>query len=147
MISIPTHLRIAGLLLIALAAIHPFFPARFGWKEDLSKLTLLNRQIFLVHNFFIALTVALMGCLCLFLAPALLDGSTVARAVLAGLALFWGSRLIIQHLVYDRRLWRGDRFRTLVHVAFTCLWIYLTAVFALALWDSSPGEHAGTIPR
>jgi hypothetical protein len=34
--DIPTHLRIAGILLIALAAAHPFFPARFGWKEDLA---------------------------------------------------------------------------------------------------------------
>jgi hypothetical protein len=133
MTDVTVHLKVAGVLLISLAAAHPFFPAQFGWKEDLAKLTLLNRQIFLVHSFFIALTVAMMGCLALFLTPRLLDGSPLARAVLGGLALFWGARLLIQLFVYDRRLWRGDPFRTCVHVAFTCLWLYLTVVFSWAL--------------
>lgn len=54
MTDVAIHLRIAGILLLALAAAHPFFPSR-------------------------------------------------------------------------------DRFRTCVHVLFTCLWAYLTAVFACAL--------------
>jgi hypothetical protein len=132
--DIAVHVRIAGLCLLAVAALNVALPARLGWKEGLAKLDLLNRQIFLVHWFFIAFTVAMMGCLALFWTTPLLDGSALARASLAGLSLFWGARLAVQVFVYDRRLWRGSRLRTCVHAAMTCLWAYLTAVFACALW-------------
>lgn len=36
---------------------------RLGWKEDLAKLTPVNRQVFLVHVGFIALMLVLMGSL------------------------------------------------------------------------------------
>jgi hypothetical protein len=35
--------------------------------------------------------------------------------------------------VYDRRLWRGQPGRTVMHGVFTLLWSYLTAVHAFAL--------------
>ena len=38
-----------------------------------------------------------------------------------------------QLFLFDRRHWRGDRLHTAVHVAFTLLWAYLTAVSAWAL--------------
>lgn len=137
--SLEIHLRIAGALLIALAAIHIFFPKKFHWAEELPRLSLLNRQMFIVHCFFIALAVGLMGALALFLADALLAPSRLATAVLAGLTFFWAVRLVVQHLVYDRRLWRGNRFNTAVHVGFTCFWCYLIAVFGLALWRQWEG--------
>ena len=38
-----------------------FFPRQFRWREELARLSLLNRQIFLVHTFFIVLVVTMMG--------------------------------------------------------------------------------------
>jgi hypothetical protein len=52
--------------------------------------------------------------------------------VLAGFATFWGLRLVIQWFFYDSRLWRGHAFNTVVHFIFTAMWIYLTAVYAVA---------------
>ena len=48
---------------VALA--HAIFPRYFDWKEELAQLSLMNRQMMKVHSFFIALTVFLMGLLCL----------------------------------------------------------------------------------
>jgi hypothetical protein len=127
-------LRIAGLLLLGLSASHAFFPGRLGWKEDLARLTPLNRQIFLVHTFFIVLVVTMMGILSLAFAGELLAPSPLARVVLAGLTLFWGARLVVQWFVYDKSLWKGNRLNTVVHVVFTVLWTYLTAVYGAALW-------------
>jgi hypothetical protein len=127
-------LRIAGLLLLGLAASHALFPKRLGWKEDLARLTPLNRQIFLVHTFFIVLVVTMMGVVSLAFADLLVTPSPLARLVLAGLALFWAARLFVQWFVYDASLWRGDRFNTMVHVVFSVLWTYLTAVYGAALW-------------
>ena len=59
------HLNIIGVILILLAVVHIFFPRYFEWKEELKALSLINRQMMIVHSFFIALIVFLMGLLCL----------------------------------------------------------------------------------
>lgn len=123
-------LRVAGALQLALAALHPFFPRRFGWGEELPRLSLLNRQIFVVHTFFIGLTVAMFGALSLFGAPALTQPTSLSRLVLGGMAAFWGIRLAVQWFVYDSRLWRGHAFNTRMHFAMSALYLYLSGVYA-----------------
>ena len=54
------HLKAIGILLMALASVHIIFPKYFNWKEELRALSLINRQMMLVHTFFIVLTVFLM---------------------------------------------------------------------------------------
>jgi hypothetical protein len=131
--SLAVHLKIVGVLLVLLALLHASFPRRFKWAEELRRLSLLSRQIFLVHTFFVALTVLLCGLLTFFYAEALLAGTPLARAVLAGLTLFWAARLAVQLFVYSPALWRGHRFNTAVHVIFTCLWTYFVGVYGWAL--------------
>jgi hypothetical protein len=133
--SLELHLRIAGALLLLLAAIHPWMPKELRWKEDLAKLTPVNRQVFLVHAGFLVLLLVLTGSLLLFYAGELAAPGRLSRALLGGLALFWGLRLITQLFVYDRSLWRGNPRYTAVHVAFTLLWFYLTAVFGWGWWS------------
>ena len=132
--SLVLHLRIAGALLILLAAAHLLFPRALGWPEDLAKLTLLNRQIFLVHVGFIMLVLVLFGGLAIAYAGELAAPGPLATPILGGLALFWFLRLLTQHLVYDPALWRGNRRNTTLHILATLLWIYLTAVFAWGFW-------------
>lgn len=133
--TLELHLRVAGALLLLLSLVHVPMPRELGWKEDLAKLTPVNRQVFLVHNAFIVLTLVLMGSLALFYAPELAAPGRLAGAVLSGLTLFWGLRLFTQQFVYDRSLWRGNRRYTAVHVVFTLLWLYLTAVFGWGWWN------------
>jgi hypothetical protein len=59
------HLKIIGIILIALALIHIIFPKYFNWDKELKSLSLINQQMMTVHTFFIAFTVFLMGLLCL----------------------------------------------------------------------------------
>ena len=132
--SLELHLRLAGALHLVLAALHVVFPKRFHWKEELARLSLLNRQMFLVHTGFICLVLVMLGSLSLFAPHALLEPTPLSRLVLGGIATFWGLRLLVQWFVYDARLWRGDRFNTAVHVAFSVLWAYFAAVYAGALW-------------
>lgn len=138
--SLETHLRLAGALQIALAILHAFFPGRFNWKEELPRLSLLNRQMFLVHTFYIGLVLMLIGALSLAAPRTLLAEGPLARIVLFGFALFWGIRLIIQWAVYDKALWRGHRFNTAMHWSFTALWLYLTSVYGWA-WAAVGGTR------
>ena len=127
------HLRIAGALQILLALLHLAFPKRFKWKEELARLSPLNRQIFLVHTFFICVVLTLIGALSLLAANTLLEPSRLSRLVLGGFATFWGLRLLCQFFVYDASLWRGQRFNTVMHALFSLLWLYLTGVYLGAL--------------
>jgi len=128
-----THLKATGVLLILLALIHVVFPKHFHWREELARLSLLNRQVMVVHTFFIALAVFLMGLLCL-TSSAGLSGTPLGKRVALGLAVFWLARLLIQLFGYSSELWRGKRFETAVHVVFSALWAYLTAVFSWVAW-------------
>ena len=122
------HLKIIGILLIALAFIHLIFPKYFDWKNDLKGLSLINRQIIQVHTFFIALTVLMMGVLCLTSATELIS-TKLGHHISIGLAIFWSIRLVIQFFGYSSKLWRGKRFETFTHIAFALLWTYFSFVF------------------
>ncbi|HWK99289.1 MAG TPA: hypothetical protein VNQ55_05060 [Parapedobacter sp.] len=124
------HLKITGVLLMALAFIHLFFPRYFNWRESLKHLSLINKQMMLVHVFFIALTVFMMGLLCVVHTEDLI-ATNMGKAISLGLGVFWVIRLLIQFFGYASELWRGKVFETTVHVVFSLLWVYVSIVFIL----------------
>jgi hypothetical protein len=126
-----THIRITGALLMVLSVIHIGFPKRFNWKVELQSLSLINKQIMQVHTFFIAFVVFLMGMLCL-VASTELVSTHLGKMISLGLFIFWLFRLFFQLFVYSPQLWRGKTFETSVHLIFTALWCYLSAVFLLS---------------
>ncbi|NCT75826.1 MAG: hypothetical protein GXC78_14910 [Chitinophagaceae bacterium] len=123
------QLKATGLLLILLGIFHAFFPGYFEWKKELKPLSLINRQMMYVHTFFIGVTVALMGLLCLLVPNELLE-TKLGKYIAAGLCLFWLLRCLIQFFYYSSSLWRGRRFETIIHIFFSLLWIYLSTLFA-----------------
>ena len=127
------HLRLAGALQIILALLHLAFPRRIHWKEELARLSPLNRQIFHVHTFFVCVVLVMIGALSLLAPETLLEPSRLSRLVLGGFATFWGLRLFCQWFVYDAALWRGQAFNTTMHVLCSLLWLYLTVVYVGAM--------------
>ena len=122
------HLRIIGVILVILAIVHVAFPKQFAWKKELASLSLINRQMMTVHTFFIALTVLLMGVLCIYSANEIVNTS-FGRQIALGLFVFWIVRLFVQFFVYSKDLWKGKRFETMMHIVFAITWLYLSAVF------------------
>lgn len=127
------HLILAGALQIALALFHFTLPGRFQWHEDLARLSLLNRQIFWVHTFFIMLVLVLFGLLSIFGAKELVRPTSLSRMVLAGITFFWVARLFCQFFVYSPELWRGNTLFTVAHVLFSLLWAYFIFAYANCL--------------
>lgn len=122
------HLRIIGFVFMALALVHLVFPRYFRWKEQLTGLSLINRQMMQVHTFFIALVVFLIGLLCCTSATDLVE-TALGRRIALGLGIFWGLRALVQWFVYSPDLWRGKRLETTIHILFSLLWVYCTVVF------------------
>ena len=128
------HLRLAGVVMASLVVVNLLVPGRFHWREEMSRLSLVNRQIFQAHSVFLMLTLALFSALLLTCGPALLEPTRLSRAVLSGLTIFWGLRMLMQWCFYSPLIWRGHRFNTVMHYTFSVVWVYVTTVFAVALW-------------
>jgi hypothetical protein len=126
-----THIKIVGWLLIALSLMHIIIPKYFKWEQELAPLSLITKQIFYVHTFFIAFIVLLMGLLCIRYSCELVH-DPFGRVITLGLFGFWLTRLIFQFFVYSPNVWRGKRFETVVHVVFAITWAYFTSVFLLS---------------
>ncbi|SFA76219.1 hypothetical protein SAMN05660845_0418 [Flavobacterium swingsii] len=122
------QLNTIGYLLIMLSLIHIIFPKYFNWKEELNHLSLINKQVMQIHTFFIALTVLLMGILCVTSATEIIT-TPFGKKISFGLGLFWFCRLLIQFFGYSSKLWKGKIFETIVHIVFSTLWIYLSYTF------------------
>lgn len=52
------HLRIVGVMMACLVVVNVCVPLRFHWREELARLSLVNRQIFEAHTVFLVLTLA-----------------------------------------------------------------------------------------
>jgi len=134
--SLSAHLHVIGWIMIVLAIVHIAFPKHFDWKKDCNSMSLINRQMMHVHTFFIALTVLLMGLLCVSSASELIHGS-LGRKITFGLFIFWVARLLVQFFWYSPLLWRGKRFETTVHILFSVLWTYFSTVFFFAFYTAN----------
>jgi len=124
------HLRLIGILLMLLGLLHIVFPRYFNWKEELKPLSLINKQLMLIHTFFIALTVFLMGLLCVTSSKDMLE-TDLGKTICLGLAVFWGVRLVIQFFGYSSKIWKGKKFETAIHILAGLFWTYLTVVFGI----------------
>ena len=124
------HLKIIGLCLISLGLAHAIFPRQFNWKHELGSLSIINREMMYVHTFFIALTLLLVGALCLTSSTELTE-TTLGKRVSLGLGIFWTTRLYVQFFGYSSKTWRGKGFETMVHILLSIFWAYLSAIFFL----------------
>jgi hypothetical protein len=127
------HLKIIGCILIALATAHIFFPKYFKWENELKSLSLINRQMMIVHTFFVAFTVFLMGVICLLSSKDIVE-TNLGKIISLGFGIFWIIRLFIQFFGYSNDLWKGKIFETAMHIIFSLLWTYLSIVFLVIWW-------------
>ncbi len=111
-----------------LGTFHLGFHKYFNWKVELELVSLINRQMMIVHTLFIGLIVFLIGVLCFFHSSELLS-SELGHTLSIGLALFWTLRLLVQLFGYSSKLWKGKAFETGIHILFLFLWTYLSSIF------------------
>ena len=129
-----THLQIVGVLLVLLGGANVLLPRYFNWERDLTAVPLFTRRVFWVHLVFLVITLELFGWATLLNAGALLEPGPLSRTMLAGMAIFWWTRLLCQFFVYEPELWRGDPFRTRIHYGISVFWMYLAGTYTAALY-------------
>lgn len=124
-------LRIAGIGMGALALVHLPIARSLGWDEDVRRLKPVNEAIFHSHLFFLCLGLVLLAIALAFGAPAFVERSALGRWIAGVLLVFWTFRLYRQWFGFPQSLWRGKRFETRIHLAFTAVWVMVVTVFAM----------------
>lgn len=125
----PGFILVAGALHLVVASANIFAFGKFRYLEHLRNVPLVMRQVFLVQNAYIMLVQVGFALLCFFFAGDLTSGRPLGVAMTGFLAVFWGSRVLLQLFYYDRELRRANR---LFDVLFLLGDGYLAVVFALA---------------
>jgi hypothetical protein len=87
--------RAAGVFHFVTLALACFTPIPPDWDQTLARLPEIHRRFATVQNIFIGATIAFCGTVSLLFAPELVAGTTAARIVCAGIALWWGGRLAV----------------------------------------------------
>lgn len=118
-------IQTAGALQLVIAFANFFAPAKLHYKENLAKVSLIVRQIFLVHSAFIVLVLTGFGVMCL-LFPQDLCAGGLGKFLVSFLALFWCLRVGLQFFYYDLAIKRENPWGTF---AFGFAFLYLASVF------------------
>src|SRR5438045_8731437 len=102
-------LWIAWFVQVAIASANLFLPAKLNYRENLSRVAPIIRQIFVVHSVYIVGVVLLFAAVTFGFAGELASGHGLGRFLAAAIALFWLFRAPVQLLSYDATLRRGTR--------------------------------------
>ena len=103
---------------LAVAVLNLFLVRLLGWRSELERMPLLVREVFVVHAWFISVTVAIFGVVTWRFAPEFAAAShEVFRWLAAGIGTFWALRTILQITYYSSSHWKGRLDRTMIHIA------------------------------
>jgi hypothetical protein len=87
--------RLAGGFHFVTLGLAHFTPIPPNWDANLATLPETHRRFAIAQNVFIGAVIAFCGLACLAFAPELVAGTRLARFVSAGIALWWGGRLLV----------------------------------------------------
>ncbi len=119
----------AGILQWIIASANIFLPRKLRYAQNIASMSMIVRQVFIVHAVYIGVLLIALGALCLGFAPDLAGGSALGRSISAFLAAFWGARIAIQLFYYDPELKRQN---WTAHLGFLGAFVYLGSIFTLA---------------
>jgi hypothetical protein len=122
-------LVLAGLGQIGLIVGSLAIPRVLRWHDELEKVKPLTRQVFWTYAAYIWTTNLCFGLLSALTPSWLLDPTPLAGAVSTYIAAYWGARLAIQFLYFDRGSAPKGRIFVLAEVALVILFLSLTLIY------------------
>ncbi|QIF05533.1 hypothetical protein [Roseimicrobium sp. ORNL1] len=126
-------LRIVAVAQFSLVIANLFIARILGWKPEIDRMSLLVREVFIIHSWFITITLAIWTVLTWRFAHEMAHAPTeLSRWLCWAMAGFWGIRCAAQWLHYSPSHWRGIPSRTFFHWLFFLGYGTWTAVYALA---------------
>ena len=102
-------LWLAGFVQVAIACANLLLPAKLNYRENLSRVSPIIRQIFVVHSVYLVGVLLLFAAVTFGFAGELASGRGLGRFLAAAIAAFWLARTPVQLLYYDVVLRRDNR--------------------------------------
>jgi hypothetical protein len=127
-------LWLAGFVQVAIAFANVFLPKKLNYRDNLSRVSPIIRQVFVVHSVYIVGVVLLFAAVTFGFAPELASGHGLGRFLAASMALFWMCRAPVQLLYYDSSLRRTNR---LGDLAFITAALFLATTYGTAAFVSA----------
>src|SRR5579864_1261533 len=110
----------AGAVQLIIVGANVVLPKKLKYNENLSRMSPLLRQIFVVHSIYIVMVVMGFSGLCFFFSARLLDGDPLGRSLSAFLAGFWLLRIVLQLAYYDGDYRRQHRLADVAYTGACC---------------------------
>src|SRR6516225_1686794 len=137
-------LQAAAALQFGVAILNLFLVRLMKWREELSRVPLLLREVFQVHAWFISVTLAIFAVLTWRFAPELASASSsLSQWLAAGIGVFWAIRTVLQVSYYSSSHWRGNPNRFIIHIILLLLYggmalLYLGAAIPGKITPGNP---------
>ncbi len=103
-----------------------------NWKSELKVLDPVSQHVIWVHGSFVFLTIITFGLFSVFLADEMAAGTSLAKAICAFIAIFWGSRLVAQFFLFDPSAHLNNWFLKLGYHGLTVVFFYHTVGYGWA---------------
>ena len=127
-----------GVLQISVLIASSLVPIVLKWRMTLGSLPKLCRQLIWIYGGYTAMTILMLGLVCVFFHEELASGTGLARAVCFFIALFWGVRLCLQPFL-DAKPYLNKWWLRCGYHALTIVFLATTTFFAiLAMGPCSP---------
>ena len=119
----------AGAVQLLISAANVFVPRILSYKDNLSKISPIVRQVFIIHSVYIVIVVVGFSGLCFIFAPELAGDDKLGRCLSGFMAVFWALRVVLQFAYVNAEIKRAHRAG---HVAYTLAVACLAGVFGAA---------------
>lgn len=118
----------AGFVLFMIYIANFFAPKKLNYAGSINRMENFIRQVFCVHCGYTALTLAAMMlmCVCYNAELATAEQGSLAWGICLFMALFWGSRVLVQIFYYDKAM---KRKYPIFNVMFFTAFVYLAGIF------------------
>ena len=121
----------AGLAQLGVLAASAIVPFRLNWREELSSLSRLHRQMYWVYGGYVVMSIVAFAVLSILNARELAERSGLARGVCVYIAVFWGVRVVLQG-VFDVKEHLSAWWLKAGYFMLTVLFAALTVLYAWA---------------
>ena len=128
-LHLPFFVQLAGGLQLLTALANFFLPRILQYQENMAKVSPIIREIFTIHALYIVLVLVGFGLVCLLFPHDLCGASSLGKFLCGFLAVFWGMRVPIQFLYYDRAVKKEHPWGAFL---FGAVFLYLALTFIAA---------------
>jgi hypothetical protein len=126
--SLPLLLLLCACAQGGIAILNFFLNRLMRWESAIAAMPLLVRQVFIIHGWFIGITLGLFATLTWRFGPEL-HLTALGRWLAGGIAIFWGTRTVLQITFYSAEHWRGQPLRIVIHLVLLGLYGGFTLVY------------------